>query len=77
MFVVGKTKAMEKVCRDILNVAATTNATILITGESGVGKGVIARAIKDNSKRSNKKYLAKSCTDFRYRKHAYKRTIWS
>jgi DNA-binding NtrC family response regulator len=63
MFVLGQTKAMEKVCRDILNVA-TTNATILITGESGVGKGVIARAIKDNSKRSNKKYLAKSCTDF-------------
>ncbi len=63
MFVVGQTKAMEKVCRDILNVA-TTNATILLTGESGVGKGIIARAIKDNSKRSNKKYLVKSCTDF-------------
>ncbi len=63
MFVVGKTKAMDKVCRDILNVA-TTNATILITGESGVGKGMIARAVKDNSKRSKKKYLAKSCTDF-------------
>ncbi len=63
MFVVGKTKTMEKVCRDIINVS-TTNATILITGESGVGKGMIARAIKDNSKRSKKKYLVKSCTDF-------------
>ncbi len=63
VFVVGKTKAMGRVCKDILNVA-TTSATILITGESGVGKGMIARAIKDNSKRSNKKYLAKSCTDF-------------
>ncbi len=62
-FIVGKTKAMEKVCRNILNVAPT-KATILITGESGVGKGMIARAIKDNSKRGSTKYLAKSCTDF-------------
>ncbi|MCP5006418.1 MAG: sigma-54-dependent Fis family transcriptional regulator [Planctomycetes bacterium] len=62
-FVVGKTESMEKVCRDILNVAST-NATILITGESGVGKGVIARAIKDKSKRNKGKFIIKSCTDF-------------
>ncbi|MDR4504393.1 MAG: sigma-54 dependent transcriptional regulator [Candidatus Scalindua sp.] len=62
-FVVGKTEAMKKVCRQIMNVAAT-NATILITGESGVGKGIIACAIKEKSKRNNKKFLTKSCTDF-------------
>ncbi len=62
-FVVGKTNTMKKVCKDILNVAPT-NATILITGESGVGKGLIARAIKDKSKRRDKEYVAKSCTDF-------------
>jgi len=62
-FVIGKTKTMKKVCKDILN-AATTNATILITGESGVGKGLIARAIKDKSKRSDKQFIMISCTDF-------------
>lgn len=62
-FVVGKTEAMKRICKDILNVAYT-NATILITGESGVGKALIASAIKDKSKRRNKKYITKSCTDF-------------
>lgn len=62
-FVVGKTAAMQKVCKDILNVAST-NATILITGESGVGKGLIANAIKDKSKRRDKTYTTKSCSDF-------------
>lgn len=62
-FVIGKTKAMNKVCKDILN-AAPTNVTIFITGESGVGKGLIARAIKDKSKRGGKQFITKSCTDF-------------
>ncbi len=62
-FIIGRTKAMRRVCKCIFNVAPT-NATILITGESGVGKGLIAMAIKDKSKRSNKKYIAISCTDF-------------
>jgi DNA-binding NtrC family response regulator len=62
-FVVGKTEAMKRVCKDILNVAIT-NATILITGESGVGKGLVASAIKDKSKRRDKTFITKSCTDF-------------
>ncbi len=62
-FVVGKTKFMKDVCRQILN-AAPTNATVLITGETGVGKGVIARATKEKSERSKKKFIARSCTDF-------------
>ncbi len=60
-FVIGKT--MRKVCKNVLN-AATTDATILITGESGVGKGLIARAIKDKGNRSNKQFIMISCTDF-------------
>ncbi|MHC4321663.1 MAG: sigma-54-dependent transcriptional regulator [Planctomycetota bacterium] len=62
-FVIGKTKTMNNVCKDILN-AAPTNATIFITGESGVGKGIVARAIKDKSKRCDKQFITKSCTDF-------------
>ncbi len=62
-FVIGKTNTMKKACKDILN-AAATNATILITGESGVGKGLIARAIKDKSERRDKQFTMISCTDF-------------
>lgn len=62
-FIVGKTEALKGVCKDIFKVAIT-NATVLITGESGVGKGLVAGAIKDKSKRSNKRCLTKSCTDF-------------
>ncbi len=62
-FIVGKTKAMKRVCKDILKVAPT-NTTILITGESGVGKGLVASAIKDKSKRGDKKFITKSCADF-------------
>lgn len=48
----------------ILNVAlqvAPTDLSVLIIGESGVGKEVIPRIIHDNSKRSKKKYVAVNC----------------
>jgi len=38
-----------------------SDATALITGESGTGKGLIARAIYGHSKRSDKPFLAINC----------------
>ena len=38
-----------------------SNATVIITGESGVGKEVVARAIHDLSDRSGKPYVAFNC----------------
>jgi PAS domain S-box-containing protein len=38
-----------------------TDATILITGETGVGKGVIARYIHEKSNRKNKKMVEINC----------------
>lgn len=38
-----------------------SNATVIITGESGVGKEVVARAIHDLSDRSGKAYVAFNC----------------
>src|SRR6185295_17397795 len=38
-----------------------SNATVIITGESGVGKEVVARAIHDLSDRSGKSYVAFNC----------------
>ena len=62
-FITGKTKAMSRVCKEVLN-TATTNATIFITGESGVGKGLIAMAVKNKSRRADKQFITKSCADF-------------
>lgn len=41
---------------------AQTDSTVLITGESGTGKGVAARAIHDRSDRGNGPYLHVNCS---------------
>lgn len=41
--------------------AAPTNASILITGENGVGKEVVAQLIHQKSRRSNKPYIEVNC----------------
>jgi two-component system response regulator AtoC len=47
--------------RDMITKVATTNAAILLTGESGVGKEVVARAIHRASPRSTKQFLKVNC----------------
>jgi DNA-binding NtrC family response regulator len=42
--------------------AARTGATVLIEGESGTGKELIARAIHNNSERSNRQFTAVNCS---------------
>ena len=46
--VVGKSRAMARLFQ-LLETVAPTNSTILITGETGTGKEVVARAIHHNS----------------------------
>jgi len=46
---IGSSRKMQKVYH-IIDSVASTNATILITGESGTGKGLVARAIHDSDK---------------------------
>ena len=58
--IVGRSEAMQKVFK-LVGQLATSQATALITGESGTGKEIVARAIYQNSLRSQKPYLAINC----------------
>lgn len=57
---VGKSLAMNKVF-EMIQTVAETESTVLITGNSGTGKELVARAIHFNSKRKNKPFVAVNC----------------
>lgn len=59
--IIGKSKKMLEIF-NIIRQVADTDASILITGETGVGKELIARAIHYNSRRRNKLFLALNCS---------------
>ena len=48
-------------CIDIAIQVAPTELSVLIYGESGVGKEVLPRLIHDNSSRKHNKYFAINC----------------
>jgi formate hydrogenlyase transcriptional activator len=50
--IVGSSPALNKVLAQVEKVAAT-DSTVLILGETGTGKELIARAIHNRSKRAN------------------------
>jgi DNA-binding NtrC family response regulator len=58
--IVGRSDAMQQVFKMIGRVAAS-DAPVMITGESGSGKELVARAIHNYSSRSNKSFLAINC----------------
>jgi len=58
--VIGKSDAMQEVYKEIGRVAAR-NVPVLITGETGTGKELVARAIYNHSDRSDKRFLAINC----------------
>lgn len=57
---VGSSASMENVIR-IGKKSAASNIPVLIEGESGVGKEMIARAIQGNSDRSGKPFVTVNC----------------
>lgn len=58
--IVGKSQGMQKVF-EMIKVVADTNATVLITGETGTGKELVARAIHSNSSRRYGPFVATTC----------------
>ena len=58
--IVGRSEAMQQVFKMIGRVAGS-DAAVMITGESGSGKELVACAIHNYSARSNKSFLAINC----------------
>jgi len=56
----GASATLEKVLKQARSVAATS-ATVLLTGENGTGKEMLARAIHDESPRAAGPFVAVSC----------------
>src|SRR5258705_3741267 len=59
--VIGKSRPMTRLFQ-LLETVAPTNSTILITGETGTGKEVVARAIHHNSPRRANRFVALNCS---------------
>src|SRR5688572_16865251 len=58
---IGKSGAMTRLFQ-LLETVAATASTILITGETGTGKEVVARAIHHNSPRRGSRFVALNCS---------------
>jgi DNA-binding NtrC family response regulator len=61
--IVGSSPQMQALFRMIEKVAPTS-ATVLITGENGTGKELVARAIHESSPRAHKPFVAANCSAF-------------
>src|SRR5437016_8720656 len=60
---VVKSKAMQEI-KELIDAMAPSEAKVLITGEGGVGKAVVANAIHSHSRRAEKPMIKLNCAAF-------------
>ena len=58
--IVGHSQSLMN-CLDLVSGGAVSNANVLITGETGTGKELFARAIHNNSSRADKNFIVIDC----------------
>jgi two-component system response regulator HupR/HoxA len=61
--IIGKSKPMQE-CYTLLDKIKNSDSTVMISGENGTGKELIARAIHYNSPRKDKVFLTINCAAF-------------
>jgi formate hydrogenlyase transcriptional activator len=59
--IVGSSVALRSVLAQVAKVAPT-DSTVLITGETGTGKELIARAVHERSRRAHRAFVAVNCS---------------
>lgn len=58
--IVGKSPLIKNIY-EMIETVAETDSTVLVTGKSGTGKELVARALHFNSKRKNKTFIPVNC----------------
>ena len=59
---IGRTPAMQELREQVKRIAASATSTVLVTGESGTGKDMVARAIHHESARAARPFMTITCT---------------
>jgi Nif-specific regulatory protein len=59
-YLTGKSRSMKRIYK-LIDSVAETNSPVLVLGETGTGKGMIARLIHLKSKRQNRKFISINC----------------
>ncbi|MDX2505446.1 MAG: sigma-54 dependent transcriptional regulator [Gammaproteobacteria bacterium] len=59
-FMIGQSPALEQT-KEMIDAVASSDMTVLVLGESGSGKELVARAIHEQSQRAEKNFVAVDC----------------
>src|SRR6267154_2357670 len=58
--IIGTSSALQKVL-SLISKVAPTDATVIVTGETGTGKELVARAIHRRCRRSSRAFISVNC----------------